>query len=186
MSLTTWQLATRIPDRLTVGDNWTWTASSGYDPATWTLSYALVKTGDQIQITTSDNGDGLHLVDVASVTTAAYTAGTYDWQAYITDGTDRHQIARGTVEILPDYDAAGAGLDDRTHVKTTLDALEALIAGKATKDQANMSIGDVSLGRLSPAELTDWHARYKYLYYVELADLKDERGLGADRVEVKL
>lgn len=179
-----WDIPSGEPSELVVGDDWQWTASSGYDPATWTLSYALVKSGNLISITASNNGDGTHLVDVAKATTAGYTAGTYRWQAYITDGTDRHLVRRGTVTVLPNY-AAGA-LDDRSHVKTVLDALEALIEGKATSDQASISIGDVSLSRLSTTELLDWHRRYQYLYQQELDAEGVEAGKATkNRVEVR-
>lgn len=166
------------PARLVAGVTWQWTVDSGCDPASWTLSYALVRDGEQITFTASDNGDGLHLVSVAAGTTASYGAGRYSWQSFITDGATRHQLARGELEVVTDYVTTSGGFDARSHVKTVLDALEATLAGKATNDQLSVSIGDTSLSRMSPAEILEWRAAYQAFYRQEQDAAKALRGFG--------
>jgi hypothetical protein len=142
---------TTEPEKITAGDyvQWKKEGSACIDPAGnsclasdgWTLTYALTKTSDQITITAADSGDD-HLVTLSAATTAGYTAGIYSWQAYVTGGSsERYMIDSGTIEILPNLAVQTTGYDDRTHVKTVLDALEARLENRATSDQAGMLVG---------------------------------------------
>ena len=136
----------------------------------WTLTYALVNTSNKIAITASADGDG-HLVEVAAATTVAYVAGTYDWQAYVTKDPERYQVDSGVMEILPDFAVQTGGYDARSHVKKVLDALEAMIEGKASQDQLSYAIGGRSISKLSPQEVIDWRDAYAQLYRRELRKL---------------
>jgi len=170
------------PDRVALGDSWVWKRYfADFLPATWTLTYALVNASGQIAITASDNGDGFHLVEVAAATTAGYTAGTYNWQAYVTSGTERYQVGRGVIEVKSNYAVEAGGLDDRSHVKATLDALEATILGKASKDQRSVTLNGVSLESMSSEDLLNWYDRYKTMYQQELDANKIAAGLGSGR-----
>lgn len=158
------------PEKVTAGDVWTWKKSlTDYLPSeNWTLTYALVKDGTLIEITASDDSD-IHLVEIAAATTAGYSAGIYHYQAYVTNSStsERYQIGTGTIEVLPNFATQSLGYDNRTHVKKTLDALEAVILGKASKDQLSYSIAGRSLSRMSPQELIDWRNQYRAEYYAE-------------------
>lgn len=151
---------------------------SDYDPSSWTITYSLVKDGTQIQFSgTADNGD--HLINVDEATTASYATGTYNYVGRVTDGVDVFQARRGQIEIRADFAAASSGSDARTHVKKVLDALEAMIEGKATKDQLSYSIQGRSLSRLSPADVIQFHNHYKSLYQAELAAERVSRDVGS-------
>ena len=126
-SVPTWE-----PTRLTAGDRWLWERQDltrDYPASgSWVLSYALVSPDRQITLTASANGD-YHRIDVAASTTADYPAGTYSWQAYVTNDTDRRTINTGTVEIKPDLAAAIHGKDTRSFARQRLAILEkALLA----------------------------------------------------------
>ena len=159
------------PSKITAGDTLKFTKNlPDYLPAdSWVLSYALVKDGLTISIAASDNSDGTHLVNVSAATTAAYKAGTYKWQSYVTKTTDRYSIGSGTIEVVDDF-AASNGLDARAHCKIVLDALEATIQNKATKDQSGYSISfgeggaSRSISRLSFGELLDARKLYRSEY----------------------
>jgi len=86
---------------------------------------------------------------VAKATTATYAAGLYTWQAFADNGTERYLLDSGTLKVLPDY-AAGtitAALDDRTHARKVLTAIEAILENRATKDQEEYTIAGRSLKR---------------------------------------
>lgn len=169
---------TTEPTKIVAGDTLKWTKSLGdYPASTWTLSYDLVNSAGQIEITASADGD-VHSVTVAASVTADYGAGTYAWQAYVTSGAERYSVGSGTVEIKTNYAAQGDGYDARSHVKQTLDALEATIKGKASSDQLASSVGGVSLSRMAPAELREWRSFYRAEYARELMEEKIEQGLG--------
>jgi hypothetical protein len=166
------------PLQVIVGNTWTWKKSlSDYLPSNeWQLTYALVKSDALIEITATDSDDD-HLVEVAAATTADYDAGVYDYQATVSKYDDldadepalleRYTIKTGKIEVLPAFSAQATGYDNRSHVKATLDALEAVILGKASKDQLSYSIAGRSLSRMSPQELLDWRKAYRAEYASE-------------------
>jgi len=119
------------PIQARAGDTWEWTkALSDYPASTWTLSYVFYNASGVINITASADGD-THSVDVAPATTGAYTAGRYDWSASVTDGTDVYQIGSGVTQVLPDLSAAST-YDGRSHARTMLDAIDALLENRAS------------------------------------------------------
>lgn len=145
----------------------------------WALSYDLVKDGANIAITSSDNGDGFHLVSVTAATTENWSPGFYSWQAFVTKTTTRHDIESGSLEVLTNFANADVGYDGRTHARKVLDALEGMIEGKAlSADQLSFSIGGRSLTRLSPEELWEWRARYRSEVASEEIEADPSRGSG--------
>lgn len=171
------------PESLRAGNTATWLKElSDYLPADgWTLYYAATTADAQITITASDNGDGRHLVEVAKASTAAWTTGTYRLIGYVDDGTDRHQVYDGYLEVLPDLAAASSGVEARSTIKQTLDALEALIAGKASKDQLNYTIAGRSLSHYSPDELLAWRTYYRRIWLEEKRALDQAAGRSVRR-----
>jgi len=186
-------LAHSIPSQelteIRAGDTATWTKSlSDYPPASWTLYYALVKDDAQETITASDNGDGTHLVEVAPTATDDWGIGTYFLQGYVESaGGARHTVYEGYLEVKAGLHLSGysSGHETRSTVKRTLDALEAVILGKASKDQLNYTIAGRSLSHHSPAELLEWRREYRRLWRDELAALDREAGKSPKR-HVKL
>ena len=85
--------ATIEPEKIVAGDRFIWKRSdlnADYANSVCTLKYSarLEGTGStEIEITASASGED-YLVEVASATTASYTAGTYRWQMYITRDSD--------------------------------------------------------------------------------------------------
>jgi hypothetical protein len=108
--------------------------SSDFPASTWTLKYYLVKTSDQEVITASADGDD-YAISIAAATTANYSPGVYTWQARVSKSTEIHVIDRGQMEVLTDFEQQSSGYDARTTAKTILDAISAVLEGRATKDQ---------------------------------------------------
>lgn len=108
----------------------------------WVLSYAFVKTGAQETATGSDNGDGYHLIEVAAATTATWTAGTYNWQSYVTKGSERYQVCAGTIEFLPNFAVEAGGYDDRSEWETIRDNL---LAAYQTLSSGGGTIAEVRI-----------------------------------------
>jgi hypothetical protein len=164
---------TREPDVLIAGDRWLWKRTdlaSEYPVASYTLKYSLRIHGTttvEIEITATGSGTE-YLVAVASATTAAYTVGTYEWQAYITRDSDseRLTVGRGTSEVRPNRDAATT--DPRSHAKIVLDAVRAVMEGTATKELASFSVEGLALQRRSVEELVSLERKYAHRYQSEL------------------
>jgi hypothetical protein len=130
-------IPTTEPASARAGDTWRWQRTlSDYPASTWTLSYTLFNAAGKVSIAATADGDD-HLVSVAPATTAAYTAGRYDWVAHVSDGTDRHQVGAGSINVLPDLSAVSS-YDGRSHARKMLDAIDALLEGRATTDQLDL------------------------------------------------
>lgn len=151
------------PSAITAGDSVKWTKDlPDFLPADgWVVSYALVRDGVRLSITATDNGDGLHLVDLSAATTGAWEAGTYHWQAYAANAgtSERRTVAAGMLRVDPNF--AASAVDARSHVEKTLAALEATLEGRASSDQLAYSIGGRSISKMSPEQLLTWRDKYR-------------------------
>lgn len=182
---------TSEPAELIAGDRWAWKRTdlgSDYPPASYALSYSarLESTGTEIEITASESGSD-YVIEVASSTTAGYTAGVYHWQAYITRSSDSERITvdSGTFEVIANRDASTA--DPRSHAKIVLDAIEAVIESRATKDQESYTINGRSLSRTPMKDLLMLRDRYKAMYASEQRKESIANGRGhSGRVLVRL
>lgn len=153
------EVPTTEPRYLTAGDTWTWERSLSDYPAGdgWVLTYALVSTSALITLTASADGDD-HLIEIAATTTAGYSAGDYDWQSYVTLGTERFNVERGTVTVRPNLATATTGYDGRTAAAKALDAINAYLT------TGNLEAGDVQI---------DGRA-VKYIPVLDLYKLRDK------------
>lgn len=183
-------IATNEPNELRAGLTWQWRRedlASDYPASTWTLKYWFKKDDGSanFSLTASADGDDFAVSETAA-STATRTAGDYTWVAVVTAGSEAFEVDRGTLKVLPRYDAA-ANLDDRTHAKVVLDAIEAVIENRATKDQEEYSIAGRSLKRTPIAELL----KLRQLYRNEVAGeqaaeaLRNGNGLGR-KIQVRL
>lgn len=156
-------IPTTEPDVLNVGDTWKWTKTlADYPASTWALSYNFKSAAGGFAITATASGDD-HAVNVAYGTTSGYAAGFYTWTASVTAGGERYIVDSGTCTLNPDFRAgtATAAYDGRTHARTVLDAIEAVIENRATVDQQEYEIAGRRLKRMPIADLLKLRQHYK-------------------------
>jgi len=175
-------IPTNEPFSVVAGDTWQWDREdlTDYPASEWTLEYYLVKSGKQIKIIASAQGNYFR-VNVPATTTANYPAGVYKWNAYVSKGSDRFKVDNGTLEVKQNYATQIDGYDDRSHVKKVLDAIEAVIEGRATQDHLSYSIAGRSISKMSPDELIRWWSFYKQQYQKELDAEKIANKLGTSK-----
>jgi hypothetical protein len=157
--------ATTEPTEIRSGDLLEWQKDLPLYPADeWTLVYTFINASEKITITAGADGT-LHDVSVAAATTAAYTAGYYTWTGQVTniaDALQKHTVLAGNVTVLPDLTAAGTTTyDGRSYAKITLDAIEAVIQNRASKDQMSYTIHDRQLSRMSVDDLFKFRDQFK-------------------------
>jgi hypothetical protein len=143
-------IAKNEPKEVRVGLTWQWDREDlvdHYPAPTWTLTYYFKNAAANFTFAAAANGSFFR-VSRTPAQTAALSAGSYDWIAVVSDGTAKHEVDRGRIELLPDYTAA-ANLDDRSHARRVLEAIEAVIEGRASKDQQEYTINGRSL-KLTP------------------------------------
>ena len=168
------------PKQILAGATVQWTKSlSDFPAATWTLAYTFVGSVVKLNLTATVSGS-LHLLTITQVQSATMNLGAttlpYFWQSYASSGTERYKVGEGNIDVLADLADASVGYDGRSYVKKTLDALDAIILGKASKDQKMALVGDRQIQRMSPAELLQWRSFYQAEYKAELAALAIANG----------
>ena len=174
---------TTEPGTIVAGDRIAWKRSdlnSDYPVALYSLKYSarLENSGlTEIEITASESGTD-YIVEVGQAVTATYAAGIYHWQAYIIRTTDSERITidSGTFEVKTNRDAATD--DPRGHVKKVLDAIEATIEGRASKDQEKYAIAGRELWRTPIPDLIMLRDKYRAEYVRETRAERIRNGLG--------
>lgn len=140
------------PAELRAGLTWEWTRAdlaADYPSSTWTLKYWFKKTDGtaNFSITATASGTGYAISETA-INTGAYTAGEYTWAAVVTSGSVVKEVDTGAMTVLPRYDSA-ANVDARSTNRKILDAIQAVILGRAAKDQQEYAINGRML-KLTP------------------------------------
>jgi hypothetical protein len=170
------------PLQIVAGDYIQWSkALSDYLPVDgWVLSYALINSLAKISITGTTGSDGNHLITIAAATSAAYTAGIYSWQSYVTKASQRVNIGTGDIEIKPNF-ASLTTLDARSLVKQTLDAINTEILARATGGMTQeYTIGNRSLKKCTAGELITMRDKFTILYNQEVNAEKVRNGMKAN------
>ncbi len=150
---------TCMPEKVTSGDVVDVTLSSlttAFPIGSYTLQIVM-KLGAGAPLTFDLNDvSGDH---GGTLSFAAAAAGIYAYAIKATRIADDavRTVASGSIRVLPDPSAQ----DVRSHAEKVLDAIEALIEGRATKDVTSYSIAGRSLTRMSPDELVKWRSHYR-------------------------
>ncbi len=167
LSMTTATIPEIEPTREVAGTTWKWKRSlADYPASTWTLTYYfLLETGTtNFSIVATADGDD-HLVSVDEAVTANYTKGSYQWQSFAEDGTDRCFVDAGSIIVLQDYSADTA--DPRTHVQKVFDSLKSAVEGYATSTALKTKINGKEIEKMSYSELMAAYNHFKGLVYKE-------------------
>ncbi|MCU7933722.1 MAG: hypothetical protein KZQ99_02440 [Candidatus Thiodiazotropha sp. (ex Dulcina madagascariensis)] len=151
------------PTQIRAGDSASWereeldySADNG-----WTLHYAL-RGPSEIDIEAVGIG-ALHTIDLTSADTVVWVAGDYHAAVYVvSDAGERVTLGSGMIRVLPDLVAAAG--DQRSHVKRTLDALEAVIEKRATKIQEEYEVEGYRIKYMPLDMLIKLRDRYARLY----------------------
>ena len=183
--------ASRIPDELRAGDTLKWTTGhSDYTPGDgWTLKTEFLNSAGTVDATITAVQDpddaSRYLSTLDASTTANWPAGEVYWQTYVEMSGQRYTILEGVVLVRANL-ATATSHDGRSHAKKTLDALEAVIEGKASRDQLAYSIAGRSLSRMSPDELIRWRDHYRAEWKRERNRLRAAQGLPRrDRAHIR-
>jgi hypothetical protein len=132
---------------------------TAYPAPDWAL--VLVMRGQSaIDLTSAVNGSS-HEISATAAVTGTWAAGSYWFSLRATDGVDVVEIEDGTVEIKPDLAAQSADYDGRGHVEKVLAAIEAVIEGRASKDQERYRINNRELQRTPISDLITLRDTYR-------------------------
>lgn len=158
----------QVPEEAFAGDTWAWTRElADYPASTHTAAYYFERADDSFSVNATASGDAF-AVTVPSATTQDRREGAFGWFLVVTNiaTSARTTVERGTLTVHADPAAAGAK-DRRSLNRKTLDALESVMASKATSDQLNVSIEGHAISRMTWTELMKAHKRFKQLVAAE-------------------
>ena len=178
---------TQEPEQVVTGDRFAWQRPdlvSDYPLADYTMTYHFSKDsgggGTHHFTLSSTEADDNYYFEKPSSETASLTAGDWEWQLYAIRTSDSERITLDygiTKFAIGELDTNN---DLRSHAKKVLDALEAVIQGRASIDQSSMSIAGRSLSRMSIDEIMTFRDRYKteYLKEVKKSRLRNKSNSG--------
>ena len=153
---------TNIPAQARAGATFTFKLSLADFSASesWAVTYSLrLKNGSAISFTSAASGSD-HLVEVPYSTTASWMPGTYSGVAVVSNGTQKFEVWKGKLSVLPDVANSPEGSDLRSIARRTLDNIEAVIEGRASSTVLNSSVEGTSLSRIPHADLIMLRDRY--------------------------
>lgn len=152
-----------------------------YSSQDYDLSYFFVGVGKNYEVACTKNADG-------TFNFAAEVEGAVDewkYQAVATDAQGHNfYIDIGRVIVEANFADLPNGQDNRSHVKKVLDALEAMIEGKANSDQIYYMIEGRALSRIPPQDLMVWYEKYKVMYAQELRLERQKHGIVSGKIYV--
>jgi len=119
-----------------------------------------------------------HLFSETAATTQGWEAGLYAASVRAVSGDDAHEIDAGQVTIAADLVSVEGGHDARGHAQRTLDAIEAVIEGRASKDQQSYTINGRTLVRTTIADLLLLRGKYKAEVAAQKSGGRHKRLLG--------
>jgi hypothetical protein len=178
------RMATDFGNKLVAGDGWDWQFNDlarDYDSSLFSVQ--LFFRGPGTLDLQSASGDGFH-VAATPAQTADLPPGQYAWQLVLisNDGnpsatppvlpTSRTEIQRGTIDVLQNIQKLAAGVDLRSFVKKTLDALETAFLDLAQHNMSEYEVpmpagGNRKIRYMSRDELERQLNRYRWLYKQE-------------------
>lgn len=128
-------MSLKIPASVTAGDSVSFSVRlNDYPAPDWQLRLTLFNATDVITLESAADDDR-HAFSASAAITGAWSAGRYDWTAYVIGPEDARQtLETGSLIIHPDP-ATMPATDGRSHARKMLDAIEAALQGKATESQ---------------------------------------------------
>lgn len=152
------------PARFVAGDSidFLWSHADHPASAGWATSWRLVGPGVALALTAAPQGDAFRVTATAAAT-AALTVPAAGVPATLMGtaarGAERFEVYRAPAQLLAN--PATVTGDLRGHAARTLAAIEALLEGRATKDQMSYRIGDRELSRIPVPELIELREYYR-------------------------
>jgi hypothetical protein len=142
--------------RLVAGDTLNFLTTVADYPASsgWVLKFRLVPrtAGTAVTLSSTAEGDD-HRTQATSTTTAAWAAGQYGWSSWVEKAGEVYTLESGQITIAPDPRTLAAGTDTRSEAEAALDAVNAMLKGKATNAVMLYRINDREVRSYSIPEL---------------------------------
>lgn len=157
---------TAVPSAVFAGDSVLF--SIGFDDYSaadgWNITFDFRgKDKSAISFTsTQDSANSAnHFVSLTPAITAAWIAGDYRGVGRAINGAQKFTVWQGALTVNAELNTQTDNFDTRSHARKCLDAIEAVMEGKATRDVLNTTIAGQSISRLTPDQLIAFRSYYR-------------------------
>lgn len=151
--------ASTLPAEITAGLDFRAAVDLRDYPATEWTARVLLRGPKSIDLTATASGTA-HAFAADAATTAAWTPGAYWYSLRVSKDSNVLEADKGQMSVLPDLEAMQDGFDGRTQNQIALDAINAVLAKRATLDQQRYVIDKRELWRTPIADLLKLRAFY--------------------------
>lgn len=150
----------KIPAKISAGLTFdTALRFDNYPAPDWSLSL-LLRGPSNIDLAATAEGN-LHRFHAIAGATETWKPGQYVYSLRAKRSGDVVELSAGSLEILPDLISMAPGADVRTPAQIALEAIEAVIAKRATMDQERYRIGNRELYKTPIADLIKLRDMYR-------------------------
>jgi hypothetical protein len=159
------EVTDNTPGQIIAGSTHVWTVSlPSFRPADgYALEFHLAGAS-YVGVDATVLDDDTFQVKIVPADTTSFPAGIYGRQYRATKGSDIYVELEGTVEVRT---LLGASLDTRSQARRIVDAIDALIEGRATSDQMSYQIGNRALARIPLPDLRQMREYYARIVAAE-------------------
>lgn len=165
-----------IPQTLRAGSAYTWTENK-FSAGDGALEYTLFN-GSAVYVLAAEGS----VFTVTSEASKSWRNGLYRWVLRRVVGSEKTELLSGRLEILANPDIQPHGLDGRTHAERTLDAIEAVIEGRAGDDVEEFSIRGKTIKSMPIAERLKFRNIYRSEVAAEARARRINAGLPSGRI----
>lgn len=145
---------------------------TAYTAPDWVVTM-LLRGPAAIDLTASAEGTQ-HRILVTAAVTASWAPGAYWYVLRATNGAEVVEVETGQITVTPDLAAITENYDGRTQAQIALEAIEAVLARRATLDQERYRINNRELYRTSIADLMTLRNFYR-------REVRNEQGTACGR-----
>ena len=149
---------TKIPQTVFIGESlWCILSFAEYPATLYTAKLYLDGTGSwTITATAVNTTDFQFLINPDAQTTAGWTAGPAAWRIIVT------AITGGVATLVDSGLITLLGVDhDLVYARTVMAAIDAMISGRASKEQSRFSIGGMTIDLLAADDLLKLHTHWQ-------------------------
>lgn len=162
-------------------ESWT-ECHRSYPSDEWTLSLHL-RGSAALDVDATAKEDKTYAIELTAASGDPLTplpVGTFYWQTKVTniaDSTIKKFIDSGSIQVLADLsNPALETFDGRSKAQIMVEAIDAVMTKKATRDQQSFTIGQRTLQRMTPEALIHWRQYYAAIVSAERTQKRIEEG----------
>lgn len=154
-------LPTETPNTITAGATTAWQLSFADYLATdgWSASLKLRGPSPGLDVNATTNDDDF-VFTLTAAQTATMGGGVWAYQIWATKSGEAYLAESGQLSVTAALPAKNIAVDNRSDARRILDAIDALLLKKATKDQQEYQIADRMLQTYKPTELVEMRRYY--------------------------